>query len=181
VAGLGVLDAEVRRFPADGVSVPQMGWNQIWPLGASPLLDGVTAGAFVYFANSYYVTFPPGSVPLGAETRYGSTRFLSAVSLGRLHATQFHPEKSQAVGLRVLENFGAVVHAAARAAGRAGDAVTAPLRVAACCSAPGWSPSPRRRTTVGRCRRWRCATCARRRTRRPRCATPASRRSPSSP
>jgi imidazole glycerol-phosphate synthase subunit HisH len=112
VAGLGVLDADVRRFPADGVSVPQMGWNQIWPLGASPLLDGVTAGAFVYFANSYYVTFPPGSVPLGAETRYGSTRFLSAVSLGGLHATQFHPEKSQAVGLRVLENFGAVVHAA---------------------------------------------------------------------
>jgi imidazoleglycerol phosphate synthase glutamine amidotransferase subunit HisH len=83
VAGLGVLDAEVRRFPAEGVSVPQMGWNQIWPLGASPLLEGVAAGAFVYFANSYFVTFPPGSVPTGAETRYGSTRFLSAVSLGR--------------------------------------------------------------------------------------------------
>jgi len=113
VSGLGVLDAEVRRFPAEGVSVPQMGWNQIWPLGASPLLDGVAAGAFVYFANSYYVTFPPDSVPMGAETRYGSTRFLSAVSLGGLHATQFHPEKSQAVGLRVLENFGALVRGTA--------------------------------------------------------------------
>jgi len=115
VAGLSVLDAEVRRFPAEGVSVPQMGWNQIWPLGASPLLDGVAAGAFVYFANSYYVTFPAGSVPMGAETRYGTTRFLSAVSLGGLHATQFHPEKSQAVGLRVLENFGALVRSAAGA------------------------------------------------------------------
>ena len=113
VAGLGVLDAEVRRFPADGVSVPQMGWNQIRPLGASPLLDGVADGAFVYFANSYYVTFPPGSVVHGAETRYGTTRFLSAVSLGSLHATQFHPEKSQSVGLRVLENFGALVRGAA--------------------------------------------------------------------
>ncbi len=109
VDGLGVLDAEVRRFPADGVSVPQMGWNQLWPLGRAALLRGVPSGAFAYFANSYYVTFPRGTVPSGAETVYGSTRFLSAVSMGRLHATQFHPEKSQAVGLQVLRNFGDVV------------------------------------------------------------------------
>ncbi len=109
VPGLGVLDAEVRRFPAGAASVPQMGWNQLWPLGAPALLRGVPAGAFVYFANSYYVTFPAGAVPEGAETIYGATRFLSAVSLGRLHATQFHPEKSQAVGLQVLRNFGDVV------------------------------------------------------------------------
>ncbi len=112
VAGLGVLDAEVRRFPAHGVSVPQMGWNQIWPLGEPPLLAGVARGAFVYFANSYFVTFPEGAVPSGAETTYGDTRFLSAVSIGRLHATQFHPEKSQAVGLQVLRNFGNVVRGA---------------------------------------------------------------------
>lgn len=113
VTGLGVLDAEVRRFPARGVSVPQMGWNQVWPLGEPALLAGVAPGAFVYFANSYYVTFPDGVVPSGAETVYGETRFLSAVSIGRLHATQFHPEKSQAVGLRVLRNFGAAVRAVA--------------------------------------------------------------------
>lgn len=116
VDGLGVLDADVRRFPAAGVSVPQMGWNQIRPLGTPALLAGVEAGAFVYFANSYYVTFPAGSVPSGAETRYGDTRFLSAVSIGALHATQFHPEKSQAVGLRVLRNFGDLVRASARVA-----------------------------------------------------------------
>ena len=113
VSGLGVLDAEVRRFPARGVSVPQMGWNQIHPIGAPALLDGVEPGAFVYFANSYYVTFPPGSVPSGAQTRYGETSFLSAVSIGALHATQFHPEKSQAVGLRVLRNFGELIAATA--------------------------------------------------------------------
>jgi len=111
VDGLGVLDAEVRRFPAGSVSVPQMGWNQIRPLAASPLLEGVEPGAFVYFANSYYVTFPSGTVPAGAETTYGTTRFLSAISIGALHATQFHPEKSQAVGLRILRNFGARVAA----------------------------------------------------------------------
>jgi len=109
VPGLGVVDAEVRRFPAGDASVPQMGWNQVWPLGTPALLRGVPAGAFVYFANSYYVTFPAGAVPEGAETVYGTTRFLSAVSIGRLHATQFHPEKSQAVGLQVLRNFGDVV------------------------------------------------------------------------
>lgn len=109
VDGLGVLDAEVRRFPAGGVSVPQMGWNQIQPLGAPPLLTGIASGSFVYFANSYYVTFPAGSVIDGAETTYGETRFLSAVSIGALHATQFHPEKSQTVGLRVLRNFGGLV------------------------------------------------------------------------
>jgi imidazole glycerol-phosphate synthase subunit HisH len=113
IAGLGVLDAEVRRFPAGGVSVPQMGWNQLRPLGEPALLDGVPSGAFVYFANSYFVTFPEGAVPSGAETVYGETRFLSAVSIGRLHATQFHPEKSQAVGLRVLRNFGAEVRSVA--------------------------------------------------------------------
>ncbi len=120
VAGLGVLDADVRRFPADGVSVPQMGWNQIWPIGEPPLLSGVAPGAFVYFANSYFVTFPAGSVPAGAETRYGTTRFLSAVSIGPLHATQFHPEKSQAVGLQVLANFGALVAGAERGGERSG-------------------------------------------------------------
>lgn len=113
VPGLGVLDAEVRRFPGGGgVSVPQMGWNQIEPLGSPPLLRGIAPGAFVYFANSYYVTFPSSTPPSGAETRYGDTRFLSAVSIGALHATQFHPEKSQSVGLRVLRNFGELVHAA---------------------------------------------------------------------
>jgi imidazole glycerol-phosphate synthase subunit HisH len=111
VPGLGLIHATVRRLAADGVSVPQMGWNQLTRWGDSPLLDGVPDGAFVYFANSYVVEFDDDHAVMGAETRYGASRFLSAVSIGTLHATQFHPEKSQAVGLQVLRNFGRIVHA----------------------------------------------------------------------
>ena len=103
VAGLGALKGEVKRFNGATVSVPQMGWNQIYPYGDPPLLAGVPAGAFVYFANSYYVDFA-ADIP-GATTQHGAVRFKSAVSQGHLHAAQFHPEKSQEVGLRVLENF----------------------------------------------------------------------------
>ena len=103
VAGLGALKGEVKRFDDASVSVPQMGWNQIYPYGDPPLLAGVAEGAFVYFANSYYVDFA-ADIP-GATTRHGAVTFKSAVSQGSVHATQFHPEKSQNVGLRVLENF----------------------------------------------------------------------------
>lgn len=103
VPGLGVLAGTVKRFPK-GVSVPQMGWNQVFKTGDPALLEGVPDGAFVYFANSYYVDFSDESVS-GTTTEYGSVRFKSAVSHGQLYATQFHPEKSQAVGLKVLANF----------------------------------------------------------------------------
>ena len=103
VPGLGVLAGTVKRFPK-GASVPQMGWNQIFKTGEPALLEGVADGAFVYFANSYYVAFGDPRVP-GATTDYGGVSFQSAVSHGTLCATQFHPEKSQAVGLRVLTNF----------------------------------------------------------------------------
>ncbi len=106
VPGLGVLAGTVKRFPK-GASVPQMGWNQITKTGDPKLLEGVPDGAFVYFANSYYVDF--GDDVPGATTEYGGVTFKSAVSAGQLHATQFHPEKSQAVGLRVLSNFCALV------------------------------------------------------------------------
>lgn len=112
VPGLGLIPATVRRLAADGVSVPQMGWNQLRPVGASPLLEGVPEGSFVYFANSFVVEFDEALEQIGAETTYGSTRFLSAVSVGALHATQFHPEKSQAIGLRILANFGRAARAA---------------------------------------------------------------------
>jgi glutamine amidotransferase len=102
VPGLGLLKGTVRRFPP-GPSVPQMGWNRIRKHGDSPLLRGVADGSHVYFANSYYADFD-GRFD-GAETSYGTIRFLSAVSVGALHATQFHPEKSQRVGLMILENF----------------------------------------------------------------------------
>ena len=102
VPGLGVLAGTVKRFP-HGVSVPQMGWNQLELHGRPPLLNGVPDGAFVYFANSYYVDFTT-DLP-GATTTYGDVTFKSAVCDGPLNAVQFHPEKSQSVGLRVLKNF----------------------------------------------------------------------------
>lgn len=108
VAGLGIVRGKVRRFPS-GLRVPQMGWNRLHKRGRSPLLDGVDEGAHVYFANSYYADADVDADVTGAETQYGDVRFLSALSLGALHATQFHPEKSQAVGLQILANFRSLV------------------------------------------------------------------------
>lgn len=104
VPGLGVLPGTVKRFRDPNVSVPQMGWNQFFAHGNPPLLDGLPEGAFAYFANSYYIEFMDERVP-GAITEYGDTRFKSVISRGNLHATQFHPEKSQQVGLSILKNF----------------------------------------------------------------------------
>jgi glutamine amidotransferase len=114
VPGLGVLAGEVRRFDASQVSVPQMGWNRLEPYGEPPLLRGLPAGSYAYFANSYYADFADARVP-GAVTRYGPTAFKSALSKGNLHATQFHPEKSQRVGLKILENFRDLARAAVAA------------------------------------------------------------------
>lgn len=103
IPGLGILEGTVKRFPK-GASVPQMGWNQIRKSGDPALLQHVSDGAFVYFANSYYADFSDERVP-GATTEYGGVTFKSAVSHGTLFATQFHPEKSQGVGLTILETF----------------------------------------------------------------------------
>lgn len=112
VPGLGILDGEVRRFDDDSVSVPQMGWNEFQPYGDPALLRNIPEGSFAYFANSYWVDFADETVP-GAMTEYGHTRFKSVISQGHLHATQFHPEKSQGVGLKVLENFRRIAEALA--------------------------------------------------------------------
>lgn len=105
VEGLGIVPGVVKRFPSD-VRVPQMGWNSLRKVASSVLLDGVPDGAYVYFANSYYAQANGAAAHApGALTSYGDTQFRSAFSLGNLHATQFHPEKSQAVGLKILENL----------------------------------------------------------------------------
>lgn len=103
VPGLGAIKGSVKRFP-EVESVPQMGWNQLQKHHQPELLEDVPDGAFVYYANSYYVTFDDETLP-GATTTYSGVTFKSAVSSGSLNATQFHPEKSQSVGLKVLENF----------------------------------------------------------------------------
>ncbi|MBC8113625.1 MAG: imidazole glycerol phosphate synthase subunit HisH [Candidatus Saccharimonas sp.] len=104
--GLGVLPGEVVRFPAQAdLKVPHMGWNTLQTVGSPPLLAGLPADASVYFVHSYYVA-PRDESVIAARTEYG-VPFTSIVSRGNLFATQFHPEKSQKVGLKLLENFAA--------------------------------------------------------------------------
>jgi imidazole glycerol-phosphate synthase subunit HisH len=104
--GLGVIPGEIKRFPKptglEKLSVPQMQWNTLEPVGDSPLMRGLGSSPFAYFVHSYYA--PINVAHDGARTNYGLD-FLSVVSRGNVHATQFHPEKSQRVGLKILENF----------------------------------------------------------------------------
>ncbi|HUU42196.1 MAG TPA: imidazole glycerol phosphate synthase subunit HisH [Planctomycetota bacterium] len=102
-AGLGVVTGEVVRFRASGLKVPHIGWNALEMTPGVALFAGVPDGSRVYFVHSYYVAPSDASV-IAARTEYGET-FTSAVATDNVWATQFHPEKSQRVGLRMLENF----------------------------------------------------------------------------
>jgi glutamine amidotransferase len=100
--GLGVLPGRVVRFPKH-LTVPHMGWNQIEQRRSHPLLRGVPDGAFAYFAHSYHAVSDDESIVV-ATTDYGGP-FLSVVARDNVCAIQFHPEKSQQVGLTLLHNF----------------------------------------------------------------------------
>ena len=100
--GLGILAGRVRRFPP-GLSVPHMGWNQLHQTRPIPLWQGIPDGSYVYFVHSYYAD-PQDRAVVAATTDYGLD-FTSAVAQGNLYAIQFHPEKSQDVGERILHNF----------------------------------------------------------------------------
>jgi len=92
------------RTPDGGrLKVPHMGWNQLDFEPATPLFEGLTPGDEVYFVHGYYCV-PSHASDIAATTHYGSL-FCSAAHRGNVWATQFHPEKSQRVGLRILENF----------------------------------------------------------------------------
>jgi glutamine amidotransferase len=108
--GLGILPGKVVRFDFSSadlaghrLSVPHMGWNQFKIRRPCAMLDGIDEGAFVYFAHSYHVV-PADETVIATTTAYG-LEFVSSVWKDNIFATQFHPEKSQAVGLRLLENF----------------------------------------------------------------------------
>lgn len=100
--GLGLLRGRVRRFSGHLV-VPQVGWNQIRQRRSHPLFEGIEDNAFFYFVHSYYCEPAEADVIVG-ETDYG-VAYASAVAHGNLYGVQFHPEKSQAAGLRLLSNF----------------------------------------------------------------------------
>jgi glutamine amidotransferase len=100
--GLGLLRGSVRRFRGDLV-VPHVGWNRIHQKRVNGLFEDVEEGAFCYFVHSFYCEPADESVVVG-ETEYG-VRYASVVADGNVCGVQFHPEKSQEVGLRMLKNF----------------------------------------------------------------------------
>lgn len=100
--GLDILPGRVMRFP-EGQRVPQIGWNQIHVCRESPLLEGVPDGAFFYFVHSFYVD-AEREVDVIATTDY-EIDYCSIAGKDRFFGVQFHPEKSQDAGLRVLKNF----------------------------------------------------------------------------
>jgi glutamine amidotransferase len=106
-AGLGLLPGRVVRFESrPGRKVPHMGWNTLRALRPSPLLEGLGASPSVYFVHSYHAA-PASSGDVVAEADYDGP-FAAIVGRGNVMACQFHPEKSQAVGLRMYANFAAL-------------------------------------------------------------------------
>ena len=104
-AGLNVFRGKVVRFAEQpGLKIPQIGWNQLEIVKPEcPLFRGITSGSYVYFVHSFFPK-PADSAIVATRTTYGET-FASAVWRDNVYATQFHPEKSQNVGLQLLENF----------------------------------------------------------------------------
>lgn len=108
-SGLNVIPGHVLRFPdnmrvaGERLPVPQMGWNQLSFKKKPPAFEGVNDGCNVYFVHSYYVK-PDDDAVIATTTDYG-IEFCSSIWKDNIVATQFHPEKSQDIGLRILKNF----------------------------------------------------------------------------
>ena len=103
VAGLGLFSGEVRRIP-HGPKIPHMGWNQVRALHDNlPIFADISSDAYFYFVHSYYVE-PYDQHGVAAVTDYGSS-FCSVIATDQVWGTQFHPEKSGAVGQQMLKNF----------------------------------------------------------------------------
>jgi len=107
--GLGVVKGKCVRFDVDtrlGLKVPHMGWNQLEVKKASPLVRDLPKGCSVYFVHSYHVV-PEDESVVATTTDYGGS-FVSSIWRDNVMASQFHPEKSQKVGMQVLANFAAI-------------------------------------------------------------------------
>jgi len=106
--GLDLFSGRVVGFHASqDLKVPHMGWNRIDKKQDSPFLEGISSGDYVYFVHSFYVVPDDNSI-VATMTDYGEA-FVSSIATERLFACQFHPEKSQELGLRILTNFGRFV------------------------------------------------------------------------
>ena len=102
--GMGLISGDVVRFEQQpGMKIPHMGWNQVIIRQPAPLLEGIDDGTHFYFVHSYYVN-PTDADVVAMECDYHQ-RFCAMIWRDNLFATQFHPEKSQQAGLRLLKNF----------------------------------------------------------------------------
>jgi imidazole glycerol-phosphate synthase subunit HisH len=101
--GLGILNGSVKKFPATHLTIPQTGWNQLVLTKGIPLFKNLKTGAYVYFNHSYYCN-PTQESTIIAKTSYG-IEYAAAVQKDQVFGVQFHPEKSQRVGLQILKNF----------------------------------------------------------------------------
>ncbi len=109
--GLGLIPGKVVRFPAgmvennERLKVPHMGWNNISIKQQSPLFKGIEDESYLYFVHSYYCAAEK-TADIAATCRYGDVEFCASIWRDNIMATQFHPEKSQGVGLNIFRNFG---------------------------------------------------------------------------
>ena len=104
VEGLGVLEGEILRLPAEsGLKIPHIGWNDLKFPRKGKLFEGVPENSYVYFVHSYYLKAKDPAI-VTATTEYGALVHAS-VEKGNVFACQYHPEKSSGVGLKMLENF----------------------------------------------------------------------------
>lgn len=104
VEGLGLLKGKIVRIPeGEGRKIPHMGWNSLAFPKKSVLFDGIDEGSFVYFVHSYYLQSEDKSI-VAATCEYGEM-IEASVECGNIFATQFHPEKSSSVGMRILKNY----------------------------------------------------------------------------
>jgi glutamine amidotransferase len=116
---LGILPGTVKRFPGgEGLKVPQIGWNDVWFKFDHPLLAGIPGGSYFYFVHSYYAEPSEPGITIG-EAEHGID-FAAIVARENVVATQFHPEKSAAMGLRIYENFGRIAATARQLSGVSG-------------------------------------------------------------
>lgn len=111
--GLGLIPGKVVRFPSgmvengERLKVPHMGWNNISIKKESPIFSDIKDNSFVYFVHSYYCA-AENPADVAASCRYGDVEFCASLWRDNIMATQFHPEKSQDIGLNIFKNFGAL-------------------------------------------------------------------------
>jgi glutamine amidotransferase len=104
--GLNIFKGKVVKFKSDKLKIPQMGWNQLNIKNSSPIFNEIPDKSYFYFVHSYYVV-PDDESIISTTTDYG-VEFTSSVCKDNVYAVQFHPEKSQALGLQMLRNFGEI-------------------------------------------------------------------------